>query len=67
MILSGMKYLNQITLKINKMSFEKVDGVYQFEDYRSFFKFINNYEGDLVVKKYEVFANKKLIAVYNHK
>ena len=49
------------------MSFEKVNGVYQFDDYRSFFKFINNYEGDLVVKKYEVFANKKLIAVYNHK
>ena len=49
------------------MSFEKVNGIYQFEDYRSFFKFINNYEGDLVVKKYEVFANKSLIAVYNHK
>ena len=48
------------------MSFEKVDGVYQFGDYRSFFKFLNNYDGDLVVKKYEVYADKKLIAIFNH-
>ena len=48
------------------MSFEKVDGVYQFSDYRSFFKFLNNYDGDLVVRQYEVYVDKKLIAVYNH-
>ena len=49
------------------MNFEIVDGIYQFSDYRSFFKFINNYEKDLTVRKFEVFDGDKLIAVFNHK
>ena len=49
------------------MNFEIVGGVYNFYDYRSFFKFINNWNGDLIVKKYEVFDGDKLIAVFNHK
>ena len=49
------------------MNFEIVDGIYHFSDYRSFFKFINNWDGDLTVKKYEVFDGDKLIAVFNHK
>ena len=49
------------------MNFEIVDGVYNFSDYRSFFKFINNWDGDLTVKRYEVFDGDKLIAVFNHK
>ena len=49
------------------MNFEIVDGVYNFSDYKSFFKFINNWDGDLTVKKYEVFDGDKLIAVFNHK
>ena len=49
------------------MNFEMVDGVYNFSDYRSFFKFINNWDGDLTVKRYEVFDGDKLIAVFNHK
>ena len=49
------------------MNFEIVDGVYNFHDYRSFFKFLNNYEKDLIVRKFEVFDGDKLIAVFNHK
>ena len=49
------------------MSFDKLDGVMYFCDYKSFFKFINNWEGDLSVKKFEVFDGDKLIAVFNHK
>ena len=49
------------------MSFDKLDGVMYFCDYKSFFKFINNWEGDLSVKKFEVFDGNKLIAVFNHK
>ena len=49
------------------MNFEIVDGIYHFSDYRSFFKFINNWDGDLTVKRYEVFDGDKLIAVFNHK
>ena len=49
------------------MNFEILDGIYHFSDYRSFFKFINNWDGDLTVKKYEVFDGDKLIAVFNHK
>jgi hypothetical protein len=40
------------------MSFDKIDGVMCFCDYKSFFKFINNWEGDLSVKKFEVFMKK---------
>lgn len=49
------------------MSFDKVNNIYYFSDYKSFFKFINNWDGDLTVKKYEVFDGDKLIAVFNHK
>ena len=49
------------------MSFDKIDNVIHFSEYQSFFKFINNYEGDLSVRKYEVFDGDKLIAVFNHK
>jgi len=49
------------------MTFEKVDGIIQFYDYKSFFKFINNYERDLIVRKFEVFDGEELIAVFNHK
>ena len=49
------------------MSFDKIDGVMHFSDYRSFFKFINNYDKDLRVVKFEVFDGDKLIAVFNHK
>ena len=49
------------------MSFDKIENVLHFNDYRSFFKFINNYEKDLTVRKYEVFDGDKLIAVFNHK
>lgn len=49
------------------MSFDKVDGVMYFNDYKSFFKFINNYDKDLRVVKFEVFDVDKLIAVFNHK
>ncbi len=49
------------------MNFEKLDGIMHFSDYKSFFKFINNYEKDLTVKRYEVFDGDKLIAVFNHK
>ena len=49
------------------MSFDKIENVLYFNDYRSFFKFINNYEKNLTVKKYEVFDGDKLIAVFNHK
>ena len=49
------------------MNFEIVDGIYCFSDYRSFFKFLNNYEKDLIVRKFEVFDGEKLIAVFNHK
>ena len=48
------------------MSFDKVDGVLYFQDYKSFFKFINNYEKDLIVRKFEIFDGDKLIAVFNH-
>ena len=49
------------------MSFDKVDGVMHFSEYKSFFKFINNLDGDLIVNKYEVFDGGKLIVVFNHK
>ena len=49
------------------MSFDKIGDVMHFSEYRSFFKFINNYEGDLSIKKYQVFDGDKLIAVFNHK
>ena len=49
------------------MSFDKVDGVLYFKDYKSFFKFINNYDKDLIIRKFEVFDGDKLIAVFNHK
>ena len=49
------------------MSFDKIENVLHFNDYKSFFKFINNWDGDLTVKKYEVFDGDKLIAVFNHK
>jgi hypothetical protein len=49
------------------MSFDKIDGVMYFQDYKSFFKFINNYEKDLRVIRFEVFDGDKLIAVFNHK
>ena len=49
------------------MSFDKIDGILHFQDYKSFFKFINNYDKDLVIRKYEVFDGDKLIAVFNHK
>jgi len=49
------------------MSFDKVDGVMYFSDYKSFFKFINNWDGDLIVRKFEIFDGDKLIAVFNHK
>lgn len=49
------------------MSFEKIDGIYYFDNYRSFFKFMNNWEGDLTVKSYEIFSEGKLIAVFKHK
>ena len=49
------------------MSFEIINGIYYFQDYKSFFKFINNYERDLIVRKYEVFDGDNLIAVFNHK
>ena len=49
------------------MDFEIVDGIYHFSDYGSFFKFLNNYEKDLIVRKFEVFDEDKLIAVFNHK
>ena len=49
------------------MSFDKIDGVMRFSDYRSFFKFINNYEKDLIIRKFEVFDGDELIAVFNHK
>ena len=58
--------LNRIKIKSN-MSFDKVDGVMYFNDYKSFFKFVNNYEKDLIVRKFEVFDGDKLIAVFNHK
>lgn len=58
--------LNRIKIKSN-MSFDKIDGVMCFSDYRSFFKFINNYDKDLRVVKFEVFDGDKLIAVFNHK
>ena len=37
------------------MSFDKIDGIMHFSEYKSFFKFINNWDGDLTVKRYEVF------------
>ena len=49
------------------MSFDKVDGVLYFQDYKSFFKFINNYDEDLIIRKFEVFDGDKLIAMFNHK
>ena len=49
------------------MDFDKIDGIMCFHDYRSFFKFINNYESDLIIRMYEVFDGDKLIAVFNHK
>ena len=49
------------------MSFEIVDGIYNFSDYKSFFKFINNWDGNLIVRKWEIFDGDKLIAVFNHK
>ena len=49
------------------MSFDKIEGVMYFNDYKSFFKFINNWDGDLIVRKFEVFDGDKLIAVFNHK
>ena len=49
------------------MNFDKIGDVMYFNDYKSFFKFINNWDGDLIVKKYEVFDGDKLIAVFNHK
>ena len=58
--------LNRIKIK-NNMSFDKVDGIMYFNDYKSFFKFINNYEKDLIVRKFEVFDGDKLIGVFNHK
>lgn len=48
------------------MSFDKVDGIMHFNEYKSFFKFINNYEKDLTVRKFKVFDGDKLIAVFNH-
>ena len=56
-----------ILVKCNNMSFDKIDGVMYFSEYKSFFKFINNWDGDLTVKRYEVFDGDKLIAVFNHK
>ena len=49
------------------MSFDKINNILYFKDYKSFFKFINNWDGDLIVRKYEVFDGDKLIAVFNHK
>ncbi len=49
------------------MSFDKIDGVMHFSEYKSFFKFLNNYEKDLIVRRFEVFDGDKLIAVFNHK
>ena len=49
------------------MNFNKVDGVLQFEDYKSFFKFVNNYDGDLRIVKYNVYSGEDLIAMFNHK
>lgn len=49
------------------MSFDKIDGILHFQDYKSFFKFINNYDKDLIIRKYEVFDGDELIAVFNHK
>ena len=49
------------------MSFDKIDGIMHFSEYKSFFKFINNWDGDLTVKRYEVFDGDRLIAVFNHK
>ena len=49
------------------MNFDMVNNIYYFHDYRSFFKFINNWDGDLIVRKFEVFDGDKLIAVFNHK
>ena len=49
------------------MSFDKINDVMYFSDYKSFFKFINNWDGDLIVRKFEVFDRDKLIAVFNHK
>jgi len=49
------------------MSFDKIDGIMIFNDYKSFFKFINNWGSDLVVRKFEIFDGDKLIAVFNHK
>jgi len=48
------------------MTFNKQGDLFIFEDYKSFFKFINNYEGDLTIRKWEVFSEDKLIAVFNH-
>ena len=49
------------------MSFDKVENVFYFNDYRSFFKFITNWDGDLVIKKWEVYSEDKLVGVFNHK
>ena len=49
------------------MSFDKIGDVMYFNDYKSFFKFINNWDGDLIVRKFEIFDGDKLIAVFNHK
>jgi len=56
-----------ILVKCRYMSFDKIDGVMYFSDYKSFFKFINNWDGDLIVRKFEIFDGDKLIAVFNHK
>ena len=56
-----------ILVKCRYMSFDKIGNVMYFNDYKSFFKFINNWDGDLVVRKFEVFDGDKLIAVFNHK
>lgn len=49
------------------MSFDKVDNIMYFSDYRSFFRFVNDWDGNLIIRKSQVFYNDKLIAVFNHK
>jgi len=50
------------------MNLEKKNNIYEFSDYASFFKFIDKYDGELTVRKYEVFDNNNnLIAIYKYK
>lgn len=47
------------------MNFKKINGILIFGDLKSFFKFINEYDDELVVKKYEVYnSNNLLICKY---